>query len=45
MSWIKNNIEIALELTCPVCGFMYTEADPETEKIYKYCPECGAKNG
>lgn len=42
--WIKNDIEIALELTCPVCGFMYTEADPKTEDVYKYCPECGAKN-
>ena len=42
--WIKKDIEIALELTCPACGFMYTEADPKTEDIYKYCPECGAKN-
>ena len=42
--WIKNDIEIAIELTCPVCGFMYVEADPTIKKGYNYCPECGAKN-
>lgn len=44
MSWIKNDIEIALELTCPECGFKYIEADPATDEIYKFCPECGVKN-
>jgi predicted RNA-binding Zn-ribbon protein involved in translation (DUF1610 family) len=44
--WIVANRECSLELVCPACGFMYVEADPDIDKgeIYKYCPECGARN-
>lgn len=44
--WVVTDRECSLELVCPVCGFMYAEADPNIEKgdIFKYCPECGANN-
>lgn len=28
---------------CSECGYFYTEADPQAETEYKFCPNCGAK--
>ena len=41
--WIVNNLEIAVEYTCSVCGYTYCEADPK-QLPEKYCCKCGGKN-
>ena len=41
--WIVNDLEIAVEYTCSVCGYTYCEADPK-QLPEKYCCKCGGKN-
>lgn len=40
--WIANNLEIAVEYTCSICGYTYCEADPKYPPE-NYCCKCGAK--
>ena len=41
--WIKNNLGIAVEYTCSVCGHTYCEGYPK-QAPEKFCCKCGAKN-
>ena len=41
--WIVNDLEIAVEYTCSVCGYTYCEADSK-QLPEKYCCKCGGKN-
>ena len=39
--WHVNRQCVCAEVTCSVCGYRYTDGDPQVDVFFGYCPDCG----